>query len=102
MTSGASANPVRIPISVRLDGAPYKVVCYFPEPTAQFGMPRAIVEYIGGSLVMADQMSDSEWQVSSAPARPGIELDTLNSLMEDGTTVTVTKPDGSSETHQDP
>ena len=60
------------------------------EVVARFDDVRIIVKY-DGALVFADRISPSEWELSGIPARPGTELQTLNSLTQEGTTVTVTK-----------
>lgn len=56
---------------------------------------RAIIDY-SGVYVMVDQIDEVTWELSGEPARPGVELDTLNGLVkileEKGT---VTTKDGS-------
>lgn len=69
-----------------------------------FRRERAIVD-MDGTLVMADLSGDEngeKWDFGG-PARQGPELDALNALMKSrlGTTVTTTKPDGSSTTVRD-
>lgn len=56
------------------------------------GETRAIINY-EGVFVMVDRFSPSEWELSGEPARPGVELKTLNALVKsiEGTTITVTK-----------
>jgi hypothetical protein len=67
-----------------------------------FGDGRAILDI--GALVMADKLSNGAWEPSGEPARPGVELETLNALVKsrEGTTVTVTAPDGSVTEYEDP
>ncbi len=60
---------------------------------------RAIVN-MEGAFVMMECRPDGLWE-EGGPARPGEELDALNALVKEGTTVKVTKPDGSTETFED-
>jgi hypothetical protein len=62
---------------------------------------RAIIDY-EGTYVMVDQVDATTYELSGEPARPGPELEMLNSLVKDGTTVVVTAPDGSKTTYEDP
>lgn len=61
---------------------------------------RAIIN-MEGAFVMVDYVADNLWTLSGEPARPGPELTALNELVKSGTSVTVTRPDGSSETFKD-
>ena len=56
-----------------------------------FGNGRAI-GLLDGLYIMADLSPLGEWEASGEPARRGLELDTLNGLVKDGTTVVVTPP----------
>lgn len=104
-------------MKVNISGDMFEVVRHFPatskgapptlngaEPSdPHAGQDRAIVKYYGDALVMARKVSDEEWELAE-PARPGIELDTLNQLVKErgtGSTTTVTAPDGSVTTHKD-
>ena len=71
------------------------------EAVKAFGNGRAIV-CVDGALVMADLVAPDAWELSGEPARPGVELDTLNALVKSGTTVKVTDPDGATTTFEDP
>jgi len=103
-------------MKVNISGDNFEVVKLFPatsqgapptlngaEPSDSYaGKDRAIVKY-GDALVMARKLSDEEWELAE-PARPGIELDTLNQIVKargEGSTTTVTAPDGTTTTHKD-
>ena len=64
------------------------------EVARAFDDVRVIVKY-EGAYIFADRISPTEWELSDIPARPGAELQTLNSLVEtievEGTTVTIAK-----------
>lgn len=74
------------------------------ESCHMFSHDRAIAN-MEGLHVMFRLRDDGFWE-EGGPARPGIELDTLNALVkaaeeEAKTTVKVTSPDGSTETFTD-
>lgn len=69
------------------------------EAVRMFEANRAIVN-MEGAFVMFTLRDDGFWE-EGGPARPGHELDTLNALIKEGTTVVVTAPDGSKTTHHD-
>jgi hypothetical protein len=62
---------------------------------------RAIIDF-EGTYVMVDRVDATTYELSGEPARPGPELEMLNSLVKDGTTVVVTAPDGSTKIYEDP
>jgi len=70
------------------NGATYECV-------RDFHNGRAIVN-MDGAYVFVDRTSQGSWELSGEPARPGLELLTLDALVkaleEQGTVVTVTKP----------
>lgn len=70
------------------------------EAVHMFEPGRAIVNMEGAFVMVTLREDGCCWELG-APARPGVELETLNALVKDGTTVTVTKPDGSTETFKD-
>lgn len=102
-------------MNVTISGQTFEVVKHFPatskgapptlnaaEPADPFaGQDRAIIKYHGDALVMARKVDGERWELAG-PARPGVELDTLNALLKDQvTSVTVTTPDGSVKIHKD-
>lgn len=55
-----------------------------------FGTGRAIADY-DGAFVIVDRIGKDIWELSGEAARPGEELNVLNTFVKEGTTTTVTK-----------
>lgn len=67
-----------------------------------FGTDRAIVWLEPGVPAIA-VLTPAGWDaMTGEPARPGEELNAMNGLLKNGTTVSVTAPDGTTTTFEDP
>ena len=80
--------------TLTIKGIEYRIVREFAEPGIGVDgseVQRCIID-MEGANVMADGRADGSWEFGG-PARPGPELEAMNALTKDGTTVTVTAPD---------